>query len=333
MFPPKGGPGFGRGGPFGFDRGPGGGPPPKEPPGFKDGPPPDGKGGPKKDGPNPTESMSERTAVLEAVLDFYDKFAQQKVPDARVQLQAGKAARRVSEGYVLLNRSEKAVAAFNRAVALLGPLVEQNPSNDAARTELALTYLVAPPEAFPNDAERPLRLAADLARANPWLAATVRFRLGLVLEQARDWSGAETAYREAAVTFVAVEPAKRPNPGHLEPAFARLRLSAVLGEQGKFPQARKVLEESVAALRPVADQGGGGFRPEREWLGMTYWALVDVCQRLKDDRAANDARQNAQQYSGFGGPKKDGPGGPGKWDGKKDWEGKKDGPPPPKKGE
>ena len=50
---------------------------------------------------------------------------------------------------------------------------------------------------------------------------------------------------------------------------------------------------------------------------MTYWALEDVCKRLKDERGAIEAKQNAERYS-FGGKKDGGPGGP-----KKDFGGPK----------
>ncbi len=291
-------------GPFGFggpDRGPGGfgGPP---------GPPP-GAGGPKKGGPgDPTTDAADKTAILEAILNFYDKFAQQKAPDARVQFQAGKASRRVCEAHLWLNRpdkAEKATAAFRRAVALLKPLVEQFPGDADMRAELVTTYLVAPPEAYA-DPEEPLRLAAGLVGDNRWLAGLVQMRLGQAREQARKWGAAEVAFRAAAAAFISVEPAKRPNPGHLEPAFARLRLAAVLCEQEKFEPARDVLKESIRALHRVVD-GPDGVGPERGALGMTYWELANVCQRMNDDRGADEARQSARQYIGFGGKKDFGP--------------------------
>jgi serine/threonine protein kinase len=303
----------GRGpGPGGFG-GPPGGPGPGGPPGG----PKDGPGG-------PAGEAADKAAILEAVLDFYDKFAAQNPATWQVQFEAAKASRRVCEAHTWLNRPEKAVAAIRRAIGLLEPLVAQFPEKPEMRAELATAYAVAPPEAFPADPELPLRRVAELAADNPWLLATAQVRLGLAREQAGDRPGAEAAYRDAVASFAAVEPADRPTPGHLELAFARLRLAAVLGEQGKLQPARRVLEESVAALRPPADQGEGRGRPEREWLGTTYRALADVCRRLRDDRAADQALQSATQYGGFGGPKKDGPFGP-PW-GKKDGPPKKEGP-------
>jgi serine/threonine protein kinase len=302
------------GGPWrGHERRPGGGPP---------------GGGPEAD------SASDKAAILEAVLDFYDKFAQQNALTPQLQVEAAKASRRLCEAHVWLNRPDKggkAAAAFQRAVSLLEPLVRHHPEKPEWRLELAMAYAVAPAEAYPKGLEEPLRRAVELSAGNSWLAATAQLRLGLVREAAGDRAGAESAYRDAIGSFGATDPSNRPTPGHLEPAFSRLRLATVLGEQGKWPAARKVLEESVASLLPV-----GGRGPEREWLGRTYWALSDVCGKMNDHTAAANARLWAERCSGFGfGPKKDGPGGkkdgPG---GKKDgpWGGKKDGPPPRKDG-
>ena len=335
--PPMGGPGRGHGGWFDGPGGPGG--PKKDGPG---GPKKDGPGGPKKDGPGddpgggPIESASDKTAILDAVLNFYDKFAQQKAPNAKVQFEAAKASRRVCEAHVWLKRPEKAVAAFARAEALLVPLLKDWPDNEEIRTELVMTYAVAPPGAFPTDRDLPLRRIAELASGNPRLLGTGQFRVGYAREQSGDRAGAESAYRAAVEALSTVRRSSEPSPAHIEIAFARLRLAAVLTEQGKLAPARKVVEESIEELRPLASDRGPP-RPESEWLAMTYWALADVCSRLKDDRGAEQAMQSARRYGGFG----FGPGGPGGPGGKKDdWFGpggkKEFGPggkkePPPKK--
>ena len=110
--PMGGGPGRGPGGP---DRGHGG-------PGGPGGPPgPGGPGGPG--GPNggpAAESASDKAAIIEAVLTFYDKFAEQNAANQKLQFEAAKASRRVCEAHAWVNRPEKtvkAVAAFRRAVA------------------------------------------------------------------------------------------------------------------------------------------------------------------------------------------------------------------------
>jgi serine/threonine protein kinase len=300
------------GGPGRPDRGPGG----------------MGGGGPGGQG----AALSAESAVLEAVLDFYDQFARQNPPNQQLKVEAAKASRRVCEAHLWLNRPEKAVTAFERAVGLLEPLVERHPEQAEWRTELAMTYAVAPPGASPRDREAPLRRAVELADGSPWVAATAQLRLGLAREQTGDRPGAETAYRAAVGSFLAADPASKPTPGHLELAFARLRLAWVLCEERQLTQARKVLEESAASLHKVVDTTDSRFRPEREWLVLTYSALEDVCRELKDGRA-DAARASAVKYGGGGGfgpggPKKDNPGGGfGFGPGGLPWGWKKDAPP------
>ena len=326
--PPMGGPG-GPGGKGGPERGPPGG---VGAPGLPGGP---GGGGPA------AESASDKAAILEAVLTFYDKLAEQKQPTPQLQFEAAKASRRVCEAHVWLKRPEKAVAAFRRAVGLLEPLVARFPDNDGMRAELVMTYLIAPPEAFA-DRDAGLKRASDLASGSAWLTGTVQFRTGFAREQAGDRPGAEAAYRAAVESLVSADPATRPPLAHLDLAFARLRLAAVLTDRSSPLAARKVLEESVEELRPFAARGDGP-NPGREWLGMTYAALMFVCERLNDKSGAEAARQAGSQYGGFGfggpggpggkppfgpgGPGGFGPGGFGGPGGKKEGPPKKDGPP------
>jgi serine/threonine protein kinase len=288
--------------PFGFGRGPG----------FGHGP-----GGPKKDGPGgpggpAADSASDKAAVLEAVLNFYDRFAEQNKLNPKLQFDAAKASRRVCEANVWLGHPDKAKAAFRRATGLLEPLVAQFPESAEMRTELVMAYAAAPPEAYPRDPDAPLRRAAELAAGDPWLAGAVGLRRGFAHEQAKDWPGAEAALRGAVTSLASADPSRRPAGGELELAFARLRLAWALGEQRKWAGARAVLEGAAAELRPFADRGGEPFRPHRDWLGMTYSALAGACDQMKDPGAADQARASAEQWGfrfgrgGFGR-------GPGAW--------------------
>lgn len=170
------GPERGFGGPPGGGRGPDRG---FGPPGGDRPPPSGGAGGPG------AELASDKAAILEAVLAFYDEFAAQNAPDPALRLEAAKASRRVCEANVWLKRPDKAAAAFRRAVALLEPLVAAFPDNDAMRTELALAYLDAPP------AERDVRLsrALELARGDERLTAVVQSRLSGAREPSGSFGG------------------------------------------------------------------------------------------------------------------------------------------------
>jgi hypothetical protein len=149
-------------------------------------------------------------------------------------------------------------------------------------------------------------------------------RLALVREAARDWAGAERAFRSAAEAFLTTAPSNRLTPGHIEPAFARLHLATVLGQQGNWFEARQVLRESRASLEAVENLHG----PEWEWLYRTCRELYDVDKKIDDAEGRSEASQLAAKY---GVDKKDGFGwsGGGKKDG---FGGKKDGPPPKKDG-
>jgi hypothetical protein len=216
------------------------------------------------------------------------------------------------------------VVAFRRAVGLLEPLVKQFPNNDAMRSELVMTYLVAPPEAFPDDRDFPMRRAGELANGNTWLTGVVKFRLNFTREYGGDTAGAESACREAVSAFASVEPARRPANGQFDLAFARLRLAWLLTKQEKFAPARTVLEDAIRELRPLVGPGEGPPSPARPLLWMAYSGLADVCKKLDDQPAAEQASAGAKEI-GFG------PGGPrgpfgGMWGG---WSGRKDGPPKP----
>lgn len=313
-------------GPFGgFGGGPFGGGPFGAGTGPKDGP--DGGPGGPKDGPDgpTTDLAADKAAILEAVLAFYDKFAAQNPHNPRLQFEAAKASRRVCEANVWLKRPEKAVAAFDRAVALLEPLVEKFPDNEGMRAELVSAYLTAPPGPNPLDPEKGLRRAGELAEGHPWLTGSVRVRAGWAAEQAGDRGAAEAAYSEAVALFTSPGAVKPPH-GHLELGFARYRLASVLSAQGRWRPARELLEKSVGELVPAV--GGPERSPERtgerpkpnpgrELLAVTYGALAKACDETNDPRAAYAAAEKAGQYGEFGGFG-------GMWGGKKDGIGKKD---------
>ncbi|HEY1191634.1 MAG TPA: serine/threonine-protein kinase [Gemmata sp.] len=306
---------------FGGFGGPGPGGPPGGPKELPDGAPPGAS----------TDLAADKAAILEAVLAFYDRFVQQNPPNRRLQFEAAKASRRVCEANVWLKRPEKAAAAFDRAVALLEPLVEKYPHDEAMRAELVLAYLTSP-GAFSPHPEKALRRATELADGRPWLIGSIKVREGWAAEQSGDRAAAEEAYSEAVAAFTTAGAVKPPH-GHLELGFVRFRLASVLSAQGKWRSTREALETSVAELTAVVGPPGerpperatGRPRPNpgRELLAATYSALAEACGKTNDNRAAWAAAEKVGQYSELGGF--------GMWN-KKEWGGKKDGPPPKKDG-
>jgi tetratricopeptide (TPR) repeat protein len=276
----------------------------------------------------PTELAASNAAVLDAVLAFYDRFAEQNAPTQRLRMEAAKASRRACEAHVWLKRPEKAVPAFRRAANLLEPMLAADPADEDVRDELVMVYASAPLGALP-DRDAPLRRVTELAANDPWQRGSAQFAIGLARQQASDDAAAEEAFRIALASLAEAKP--RPANGHTELAAARFWFAALLSKRNHHKDARKVLEESIADLRPVA--GGPGPRnSDREWLGLSYFALGEVCRQLKDGQAAERAFRDAGQYvvagalGGAGGPGGR-PGGPfGGFPGFP-WGGKKDGPP------
>jgi len=327
-----GGPGRGLGGPGG-DRHGGG---PKGPPrsGDKFGSSPKGPGGP--DG-GTFEATISQTAVLEAILAFYDRFAEQNRTNPRLQFEAGKAYRRVGEAQLWmavsrLGDEEKAAESFRRAVRILEQLTAQFPTDDAIRVELALAYMNAPPGTW-SDEQAALRRAAELnaqvgaAGPWPWPSGVVRLRFAVVHERLRDWIAAEREYRQA-MEVLTVPGGPRRDPALLDLAVASSGLARVLTRRGQLPAARAVLEQSVRELRPFLPGGGPLWWPLREVWTEMQTQLADLCQKLGDFRAAEQALTEVSQlkdqlrppggvggpFGGFpapfygGAPKKDGPG-------------------------
>jgi serine/threonine protein kinase len=298
-----GGPGGGGGGGVGliFVPGPGPGPPP----------------GPIPIGPFGSEA-ADKAAVLEAILAFYDKFAEQNATNQRLQLEAAKARRRVGEAQFWLGQAEKAAASFRRAAALLDDLRARYPADESVRVELVQTYLYAPADVFGTDAEAVLHRVLELARTleggpRAHLAGSVWLRLGWVREQAKDAAGAEAAYRAAVAGLTAPKGDDVRPPVVFEQSFARDRLATLLANTDRLPEARQVLKKSVSELKrlpPVPGPGGPGGPPgtPREFLLVaTYHKLADVCEKLGDRDDAEDAREEATRIERTFGPKKEPP--------------------------
>lgn len=285
---------------------------------------PGGPGGGFGFGPKEDDAAN-RAAVLEAVLAFYDRFAEQNATNPQLRFEAGKAHRRVGEMHQWLGRDARASAAFRRATDLLDPLQHDFPAEEKYRVELMIALAHAPlDDASPKGlaaAERELSRAAELGRELPrrWPAGVVDLKLAWVREQAGDKAAAARTYQDAIGAFTA----SRDRPGHVnhELTVARQRLASLLTETGKFPDARKVLEDAV---RDAGGPPGPGRPPWQS--AAAYQQLADVCRKMGDPRAADDAGKMASALMampmGMGKGPKDGkdkkdkgpwPGGP-KWE-------------------
>jgi serine/threonine protein kinase/tetratricopeptide (TPR) repeat protein len=259
----------------------------------------------------PGAEAAERVAVLESVLAFYDRFAEQNATNPRLQFEAAKAHRRVGQVHRRLGRWDKSEVAFRRAGELLEGLCAAFPDDEGVRFELVLAYAAAPPGAFGPDPLRPLTRAAELARGlsidpRRWVVVSVFLRLGEAREHAGDRAGAAAAYQEA-VAFGAVAGPRRPPQAVIERATARQRLAALLVADGRLADARRMLEDAVAELRSNGREPGN--RPVREALAAAGHQLAGVCARLGDGAAAEAAREEAVRWANM--PDSPQPGRPG----------------------
>ena len=270
------------------------------------------KGGPF--GPGPEDRASDKAAVLEAVLAFYDKFAERNETNPRLQLEAARASRRTGEVHAMRGDKDKAATSFRRAAQLLETLCRKFPENVQARGELIETYLYAPPDLFP-DAEALLVRALGWARGlenppRPNLPGSLLFKIGWVREQAGDRGGAEAAYRDAIAELATPrDPGPRTPPAVTELAISRSALAALLVSADRPAEARLVLEASLEDL--YAARAGW---PRWDLIGMTQQQLAEVCDKLGDKAGADKARAAAKDAwgatdrpGGMGGGKKDGP--------------------------
>ena len=129
---------------------------------------PDGKGppegGPPKRGQIPKEILAReagnRSALLEVVLGFYEKFAEQNSTNPKMQLDAAAAYRRVGEMNLQLQNQDKSADAYKRSTAIVDALLLQNPH----APELLCEYIASaswaplPAQSDPAYADRVRRL-------------------------------------------------------------------------------------------------------------------------------------------------------------------------------
>ncbi|MDB5306929.1 MAG: serine/threonine protein kinase [Gemmataceae bacterium] len=250
------------------------------------------------DGPN-TGEAADKAAMLEAVLAFYDRFAEQNATNPRLRFEAAKAHRRVAEMHHWLGRDEKAAASFRRAMGLLDGLETEYPTDDEVRFEIMLAHANAPDG--DGGVEAQLLRAADYGRGftgppKRWSVGTVYLKLGWAREKGRNLAGAEAAYRQAVELFApSGDPNPRPPHVVVEHVTARQRLAAILADGGKLRDAQQLLEAAAADLRPILFAGPPAGRHARDPLAATLDQLAGVLDQLGDNAGGWRARGEAER--------------------------------------
>jgi serine/threonine protein kinase len=82
----------------------------------------------------------ETAALLEKLLVFYDRLAEQGTDDGKIRRQAAKATRRVGDIRRLLGQTNQALAAYRRSASLYRELAKQSPGDATLATDLAGVY-------------------------------------------------------------------------------------------------------------------------------------------------------------------------------------------------
>jgi tetratricopeptide (TPR) repeat protein len=288
---------------------------------------------------------ADETALLQSVLKFYDRFAEQNATNPRLQQEAARAHRRVGELHQQLGHAAEADDAYRRAARIYETLAGEFPDRSEYRFELADTYTrIVPGRSSAGSLDegekrlrRALALATELAVESPGdpgftaLQARIHGHLGGVLQsQGRDRE-AEDAYRQA-VKLEQERARQFPGPGHerVDLARARQALAEFLARRDRLSEARSLLEGSIADLQAFGKsqpggpaQGPGGPRPQpggpppsfhERVLTTHYEGLADVLNRLGEpmlaaaaSRKATELKAKARPFGPPGGGPRPGP--------------------------
>ncbi len=275
------------------------------------GPGPDGPGGPGPAGfggapggpgsPGGGSATDTSARMLEAVLLFYDKFADKNSTEPELQLEAAKAHRRVGEARMWAGDKLKAKSSFTRAIESLRTLQETYPDKEKYAIELVQTYLTAPPEIAEVN-EEALVWSINFARglepnAQPYLVGLLSLKLGSMRDRSGNQQDAESAYRDAVAGLSAPDGAidGRPPPVVTYKAWARYSLAVLLTNAKRYPDARNVLNDLVEELDTVTERNGRGSMQQDDVKSFAYEQLVVVYEHLGDRNKSAEASRAAEE--------------------------------------
>jgi tetratricopeptide (TPR) repeat protein len=260
--------------------------------------------------------------LLQSVLEFYDKFAEQNTTNPDLQREAARAYCRVGDLHRRLGRDELATAAFRRAAALGEAYLTARPGNDVIRSDLAGFYIrladMTTKPAELSEAETNLRRAAELTvpplkgseegrrgfgPGPEVLLSRVEIAQAAVLRRAGRSAEGEAALKRAVSRL-------ETGTGHLGSAIllhARRDLAQLLNDRGQKEGARGLLDHCLADLRASAqsDREPGFIGPQFEQLAEGYRDLGDepTAQQLEDEAESfRGPRHRSPHPEGHGPP-------------------------------
>jgi serine/threonine protein kinase len=299
-------------------------------------PPPHGGRRPMSGPPGslPKDLPENDAALIQSVLDFYDRFAAGNETNSRLQGEAARAHRRVAALDRWLGHNDEADQAHARATERFEGLVDRDPGVPEYRFELAKTYAMddqhraesIPPERIERGLRKALplvdRLAAESPNAIEYVMAQARWkaRLGAALRRLDRPAEAETAYRESIAHDESLL-GRFPDPVPVRFVLSTNReaLAHLLLEQGRRGEARTLLDRAAADLDGIATDECGprnlGRLGERianlsesyRQLGETARAaeLADRADRLRPPRPPEFPNGGGRRF-GPGGDRSEG---------------------------
>ncbi len=309
-----------RPGPAGFDGAQGPPPPPlgQDPvrPDRRFGPPdfgPDRRGperGPR--GPFPSLSPEESEESLQKAVDILERLVTEhpEVPDYRLLL--ARCYREAPFQRFGPSRDSTPETAI-KAIQILQKLVEENPDVPDYSYDLSETYAIeAARNRFSREAadsaarqrsremlEKALSISEELVAKHPnipdYAASQVFIRLRLAgMLQESDQAGAESNLRKALdLQSTLVRRYPRTTSYKFGMAMIQESLAGLLDERGILPEARSMLQASIASLKELSQNDPKG-PPLRGILAHDYMSLADLLRRMGEDQAAAEAAAQAR---------------------------------------
>jgi serine/threonine protein kinase len=254
--------------------------------------PPDGPRGPRMGG------STNITQLLQSVLSFYDRFAEQNATNPKLQGEAAWAYRKVAAIYLRIGRDDDAEPARARAIGMLEDLAKQYPGDRSYRVKLVETYLMTDPwtadSAALGQLEARLRRARELAEGIvaevPDDAESARDlvevlgKQGATLQSLDRPDEAEACYRRAIdLSGTLFDRMERPWRAHLDRLAAREALAVLLTAQGRRDEALALADAMVAELGVLIPQKGM-TRPAIDRVH----ALVEIYQSLGQPKRSDE---------------------------------------------
>jgi serine/threonine protein kinase len=226
--------------------------------------------GPPPPGPPPRRGVEDgQTALVQSILEFYDRFAALNETNATLKREAAKAHRRIGELRQRLGQFDAADAAFGRSAALSEALADEFPESPDDRQALAETLIVQDPPSSEPDALRSALARWQRAQAIEKAlttefpdraectaaAAAIESKLAMILDRLGRAGDAEASLRQAVA--LRTELAERASAGSYASLLlgaARTALGGFLLKHGRSTEARACLDSCVAALEAMASE-------------------------------------------------------------------------------